>query len=333
MIFSRLLISTALATALVSGCGGWMGRAPERGPIVALLPGNVETDPYSKAMHRGLLRIENELGIPVQLLTPAENTEQPLRAALRSAATSDATLLIAAGDEPRKLLLQVAQEYPDQRFAVIDTQSAQANVAAYDLLTEQGAWLAGAAAGLLTRTNLVGYASGTQGQAWQQAFADGLATSNGQARLIARSDNDSASEWAGAVRAAAEAKADVIYLAGDDAPYSAYATAREQKVAVIADRHERGPLASPLVAAVITDPGEAVFQAGRDLYDAMLKGGTVRRLGVNAPNAVGLVLARSVPQAVHEQLEIYRKQLTVSTAAAGNTRKDSGQAERRNGSL
>jgi basic membrane protein A len=317
---------------MLSGCGGWMGRAPERGPIVALLPGNVATDPYSKAAQRGLLRIEKELGIPVQVLAPADDSAQALREALRSAATSDATLLIAAGDEPHKLLLQAAQEYPDQRFAVIDTdtQSAQANVVTYDLLTEQGAWLAGAAAGLLTRTNVVGYASGAQGQAWQQAFTDGLAASNGQAHLIARSDNGSAGEWAGAVRAATEAQADVVYLAGDDAPYSAYAAAREQKIALIADRHERGPLTSPLVAAVITDPGEAVFQAGRDLYDAMWKGGTVRRLGVNAPNAVGLVLARSVPQAVHEQLEIYRKQLTVSTASA---RKDGGPAARRNGSL
>lgn len=331
MIFSRrLLISTALATAMLAGCGGWMGRAPERGPIVALLPGNIASDPYSGAAHRGLLRIEKELGIPVQVLAPVGDSEQTLPETLRSAASSDATLLIAAGDEPRKLLLDAAQEYPDQRFAVIGTQSAHANVAAYDLLTEQGAWLAGAAAGLLTRTNAVGYASGAQGEAWQKAFVNGLTASNGQARLIARSDNASASEWAGAVRAAAEAKADVMYLAGENVPYGAYAAAREMKIALIADRHERGPLTPPLVAAVIIDPGEAVFQAGRDLYDAMLKGGTVRRLGVNTPNAVGLVLARSVPQAVHEQLEIYRKQLIVSAASA---REDGKSAEQDNGSL
>ncbi|MFO7188345.1 MAG: BMP family ABC transporter substrate-binding protein [Pseudomonadota bacterium] len=320
---TRSLIAALTCVVALSGCGGWTGRAPERGPIVAVLP--AASDDYAKAAHAGLQRVEQELGIPVKLLEGRSETE--LRQALRDAADSEATLLIAAGEPSRKLLREVARDFPEQRFALIDATEVDANVAAYDLLEDQAAWLAGAAAGLLTRQNVVGYASGDAPPAWREAFAAGLAASNPQARLVMREHNDSAAEWAGAVRAAVQQQADIVYLVGDNVPYSAFSAAREAGIEVIVDRHSRElRLAPPVIAATVTDPGEAILQAGRDLHDAMWKGGALRRLGVNAPNAVGLVLARSVPREVHEQLEIHRKQLAVDSARRYRRERDAAQS-------
>ncbi len=314
---SRHVLSAALGAALVltlTGCGGWFGRAAERGPIVALLPADAAEAPYSKAVQRGLERVTKELGIPVETLAydhAGADTER--QQALRDAAASDATLILAAGAEPDALVLDVADDYPEQRFAVIGSQTAGANVAAYDVLERQGAWLAGAAAGLLTRSNVVGYAAGAHSPRLEQlqaAFAAGLAESNPKAQLVGRTMNDSASEWAGSVRSAAAAKADVLYLAGENVPSSAFAAGREGNVSLIAHwRDGDRPLTPPVAAAVVADPAEAAFQAGRDLYDAMWKGGTVRRLGVEAPNAVRLALAPGVPADLKERMEIYRKQL------------------------
>lgn len=308
-------VAVLSAALLLGACGGWTGRAPERGPIVAVLPAN--NDPYSRAAHEGLKRIEQDLGIPTQVLQPADGNDDPLGAALRAAADSEATLLVAVGETPRQRLLDIAEKFPTQRFAVIDADTTRENVAAYDLMEQQAAWLAGAAAGLLTRSNVVGYASPDDNATTRQAFADGLAASNRGARLVTRGNNSGASEWAGAVHAASREQADILYLVGSQVPASAYAAATEANIAVIVDRHTReGMLRKPVIAATVTDPGEAIFEAGRDLYDAMWKGGIVRRLGVTSPNAVGLVLARGVPAEVHEQLEVHRKQLAVRSAPA-----------------
>lgn len=308
-------VAVLLTAALLGACGGWTARAPERGPIVAVLP--TDNDAYTRAAHEGLMRIEKELGIPTKVLQLANDDTDPLGAALRAAADSEATLLLAVGETSRQRLLDIADSFPAQRFAVIDAETVRVNVAAYDLMEQQAAWLAGAAAGLLTRSNVVGYASPDNDAATRQAFADGLAASNRGARLIARTDNNGASEWAGAVNAASRDQADVLYLVGAQVPASAYAAATEANVAVIVDRHTReGVLRKPVIAAAVTDPGEAIFEAGRDLYDAMWKGGMVRRLGVTSPNAVGLVFARGVPADVHEQLEVHRKQLAVRSAPA-----------------
>lgn len=312
----KSLIAALLAAALLGACGGWTGRAAERGPIVALLPTESQADPAVRAAQEGLLRIEKELGIPTRVLPTPDDDNKALEA-LRDAAASEATLLLAFGEVQRERLLAVAPEFPEQRFAVIDADTAAANVAAYDLMTQQAAWLAGAAAGLLTRTNVVGYASPHDDAALRQAFADGLAASNRNARLVVRTHNAAASEWAGAVKAAGQAQADIVYFVGAHVPFSAFAAAEEADIAVIIDRHTReATLQKPVIAAAVVDPGEAILAAGRDLYDAMWKGGIVYRLGVTSPNAVGLVLARNVPADVHEQLEIHRKALAVRSAPA-----------------
>lgn len=313
----RHVLSAALGAALVftlAGCGGWTGRAAERGPIVALLPADAANASYSKAVQRGLDRITKELAIPVETLEYDDaGADAERQQALRDAAVSDATLILAAGTAPDALVLGLAGDYPEQRFAVIGSQTAAANVAAYDVLEKQGAWLAGAAAGLLTRSNVVGYAAGAQSPRLEQlqaAFAAGLAESNPQAQLVGRTMNDSASEWAGAVRSAAAAKADILYLAGENVPSSAFTAGRERNVNLIAHwRDGDRPLESPVTAAVVVDPAEAAFQAGRDLYDAMWKGGTVRRLGVEAPNAVRLALAPGASADLKERMEVFRKRL------------------------
>lgn len=313
----RRALIAALTLAL-AGCGGWFGRVPESGPIVALLPGDGATDAYARAVRRGLNRVTKELAIPVRTLAfQADEPDAERLQALREAAASDATLVLGAGVGPDTLVLQVAADFPQQRFAVIGSQIAAANVAAYDVREAQGAWLAGAAAGLLTRSSAVGYAGGTDAARMaplQAAFAAGLAASNPRAQLLTRTMNDAANEWAGAVRAAAAGGADVMYLAGEHVPSAAFAAAAEHKLRLIVHwRDGDQPLEPPVVAAVVADPAEAVFQAGRDLYDAMWKGAMVRHLGVESPDAVRLALPRDASTELRERMEIYRKQIATGS--------------------
>ena len=69
-------------------------------------------------------------------------------------------------------------ELPEQRFTSIQGSLTRPNLAVYEVLQDESAWLAGAAAGLLTKTNVVGHMSGLRvrpGLKARAAFAAGLA--------------------------------------------------------------------------------------------------------------------------------------------------------------
>lgn len=71
-------------------------------------------------------------------------------------------LIITVGYMTADTILEVAPLYPEQKFAIIDDSSAAAlpNVACLTFSQEQAAYIAGIAAGLMTKTKKVGYLQG-----------------------------------------------------------------------------------------------------------------------------------------------------------------------------
>ena len=87
-------------------------------------------------------------------------------------------MVIAYGGQTSEAAQRVAWEFPEQRFTVIQGFHTRPNLAVYEVLQEQSAWLAGAAAGMLTKSNVVGHMSGLRvrpGLKARAAFAAGLA--------------------------------------------------------------------------------------------------------------------------------------------------------------
>lgn len=251
-----------------------------------------------------------------RLAVDAYASEQAAMDALRAAARSRATLLLAAEEAPAELLRRIAAEFPDQRFALIGASNPAPNIAAYTVRTAQGVWLAGAAAGLLSGARLVGYLANDETADLQPAFAAGLATTNPAARLIETRLERGAAP-AAALKALATQGADVLYVDLPDLALAQAAAAAPPGVMLLCHNHgETAVPAPPLMAALQTDPGAAVFEAGRDLYDAMWKGGSVRRLGLENPEAVRLHIATAVPDEIHRTLEHYQQRLIAGTVVA-----------------
>ena len=314
----RLLLAGASAGALAA-CGRWTSPAPEHGPIVAMFPGRIDDRGFIEAGYRGLMRVTEALRIPVRYVDNVAPEEDALKTALRGLAESDAKMVIAYGGQTSAAAQRVAWEFPEQRFTVIQGFHTRPNLAVYEVLQEQSAWLAGAAAGLLTKSNVVGHMSGLRvrpGLKSRAAFAAGLASTNSRARLLTNfsgSQDDPALAKRVAL-AQIDAGADIIFTMLNAGRAGAIDACRERGVKQIGNVFDWVEIMPEVfVASAVADGGVAVFESARDLRDAVWKGELVRRIGMRNPAAVRLALASTVPDPVQARIAVLTQEMTAGT--------------------
>ena len=320
----RLLLAGASALAL-GACAKWRSQAPERGPIAAMFPGPVDDGGFIESGYRGLLRVRDELGIPVRYVDGIAPDEEAMKTALRALADSDAKLVIAHGGQAAEAVQRVAWEFPQQRFVSIQGHLTRPNLAVYEVLQEQSAWLAGAAAGTLTKSNVVGHMSGLRvrpGLNARAAFAGGLASTNPRARLLTNfsGTQDDAAVAKRIALAQIDAGADLIFTMLNAGRAGAIEACRERGVKQIGNvRDWVAAMPDVFVASAVADAGVAVFRAGRDLSDNLWKGEVVKRFGVRYPDAVRLALAPAVPPAVRDRVDLLAKEMAAGGIAIPTT--------------
>jgi len=320
----RFLLAGSSALAL-GACAKWRSQAPERGPIAGMFPGSVDDGGFIEAGYRGLLRIRDELGIPVTYVDGIPPDEEAMKVALRELAASDAKLVVAHGGQASEAVQRVAWEFPQQRFVSIQGHLVRPNLAIYEVLQDQSAWLAGAAAGQLTKSNVVGHMSGLRnrpGLNARAAFAGGLAFTNPRARLLTSfsGTQDDAAVAKRVALAQIDAGADIIFTMLNAGRTGAIEACRERGVKQIGNvRDWVAVMPDVFVASAVSDAGVAVYQAGRDLSDNIWKGELVKRFGVRYPDAVRLALAPGVPQPVRLRIEGLTKEMAVGAIAVPET--------------
>jgi basic membrane protein A len=286
-----------------------------------MLPGRIDDGGFIEAGYQGLMRIRDELRIPVRFVDGVPPEEEAMKAALRELAASDAKLVIAHGGQAAAAVQRVAWEFPEQRFVSIQGDLTRPNLAVYEVLQEQSAWLAGAAAGMLTRTNVVGHMSGLRvrpGLNSRAAFAAGLASTNPGARLLTNfsGTQDDAAVARRVALAQIDAGADVIFTMLNAGRAGAIEACRERGVWQIGNvRDWVAAMPDVFVASAVANAGVAVFQAGRDLYDNLWKGELVKRFGVRTPDAVRLALAPTAPAPVRERVVALTREMAAGKIA------------------
>ncbi len=290
-----------------------------------MFPGAIDDGGFLAAGYQGLVRAGGELGIPVRHVAGVAPERERMLAALRDLAASDATLVIAFGAATSEAVQRVAWEFPEQRFVAIQGTLTRPNLAVYAVLAEQSAWLAGALAGFLTRTNVVGHIAGERTVVAQQSragFAAGLRTARPEARLLStftESEHDARLARRVAL-GEIDAGADVVYTMLGTGRSGAIAACRERKVRQIGSVQDWvAAMPDAFVAAATADPGYAIHMAMRDLRDNLLKGDLIKRYGVHYPEAVRLALGADVPPETRARLERFRERIAVGGIAVPTT--------------
>lgn len=119
---------------------------------------------FNDAAYEGVSRARRELGVAMEVLEPAKSEDR--EAAMRLFASRGFNLVIAVGFIFSTDVDQVARDFPDVRFACVDYAPSASgpprNVTGLVFREEEGSYLVGAVAGLVTATKHVGFVGGMQ---------------------------------------------------------------------------------------------------------------------------------------------------------------------------
>jgi basic membrane protein A and related proteins len=229
-----------------------------------ITPGSVADAAWNSAAYQGLQRIHDSLGLSISHIearTPSDQNE-----ALRTYAAQGYDLVYANGFEFQDAAERVSREYTKTIFIVTSGQRARGNVVPLIFRLEEASYLAGMAAGALTRTNVIGFIGGIELppiQAAYQGWVNGAKAINPRikSREIYLNSFDDAAAGREAAVALIRAGADMFHHNADAAALGLFQAAKERAgVYVFGANADQSSLAPGKV------PGSAVI----DLAHAFL---------------------------------------------------------------
>lgn len=284
-----------MALALLALLGAGCGRKPEPrgtpagGPLAVGLVfdvGGRGDKSFNDAAYTGLERARDELGITFTTLETGEGADR--EAALRQLATGSSQLVFGVGflftDDIRRL----AEEFPHKKFACIDYtvspgQALPPNLAALGFKEEEGCYLVGALAGLMSRTGTVGFVGGMKIpliEKFEAGYIAGVHAVNPKARVLVKYAGTTGTAFKDPTRgkelALAEYNqgADIVFHAAGSTGLGVFEAAREQRklaIGVDSDQHDEAP--GFVLTSMVKRVDNAVFDTIRDLQRGAWKGG------------------------------------------------------------
>lgn len=302
---------TLLTTAAAAGLGPLLGTTPAAAAsttVAALFAGKVDDRGFMQAGYDGLKLAERQVPATVVFTQGIPPQPEALAAALRELARQKPDLVVAHGGQNNAAAKTVAAEFPDVAFVVTQGNVTGPNLASYEVLQEQSAFLAGALAGLMTKTGVVGHMSGirvTPGLKGRAGYAAGVAHVNPQAKLLtnfsgSQDDNALSRKVATAMIAAG---ADILFTMLNAGRMGAVEACREKGVQQIGNVVDWTTIVPDVfVASACADSGRAVYQAVADKAAGRFAAGHVRQVGLETPEAVHLAMAPRVPAEIRARI-------------------------------
>jgi basic membrane lipoprotein Med (substrate-binding protein (PBP1-ABC) superfamily) len=241
----RRWAAVALA-ALVAACNGRpdasQATAGNGFRVGLITPGSITDAAWNSGAYRGLEMIRDSLGAAISHVeagTPAAQEE-----ALRTYAAQGYPLVFAHGYEFQQAAERVSAEYPKTAFVVTSGSRAAGNVAPIIFRLEEASYLAGMTAGVLTKSNVIGFIGGVELPPVRAAYEG----------------------WVNGARAVnPKIQTRVTYLNNwDDAAAAREAALALMRVGVDAFHHNADAAALGLFQTAKASPGIVVFGANED---------------------------------------------------------------------
>ncbi|EMI10205.1 BMP family lipoprotein [Anoxybacillus gonensis] len=150
----------AFVLLLAAGCSQTSSFQPKERIKVGIMLSDVGLgdQSFSDSAFKGLMKARDELGtfFDYRELKETETYEKGLTELVE--AGND--LVIGLGFMVQQDLEKVAKKYPKQQFVLIDAVSDLPNITSITFKEDEGSFLAGVVAGMLTKTNNVGFVGG-----------------------------------------------------------------------------------------------------------------------------------------------------------------------------
>lgn len=294
--------------------------------VWAPLSGNLGDRSFMDSANRGLERAAEELGAEVRVIPASTNDPPAWERNIREAAgNADVDLVVTGGTVVASTLEAIAPDFPDQDFLIFDAPSSGPNVTGITYSQNEGAFLAGALAALITTnpdlfpnaegTNRVGLCTGQDIPVIQDfvtGFRQGVAHIDESIEVDVRFTNDFVNPQKGFEFATAMFNdgADVVYqVAGPTGLGILEAAEAAGRYGIGQDSNQNDLHPGFIAGSAIKSVDNTVFEALSEAVNGELAMGETR-VGNLANDGVDLeVDPEIVPEEIVAQLEAIKEQI------------------------
>src|SRR5581483_5861435 len=279
MMRRRLVLALVLVLAVLPLLAA-RPTAAQTFRVALVLPGSIADKGFNQSAYDGLKLVEKELGVKTAYSekTPTEKFARTFR----DFADDGNNVIIGHGFEFADVAVKVAKDYPKTYFVVTNhpgVDNPPPNVAFIQPSSKDSAFLVGVAAGLATKSGVVGAVAGFDFPtiiAQIEAIRMGVKAVNPKAELrpVYIGTFDDATVGKEAAKSLIAAKADVVYQIADAAGLGVIQAAQEAKVWAIGwglDQHAVAP--DTMLTTQIVDTGKMMVEEIKLIQDGKFKAG------------------------------------------------------------
>jgi basic membrane protein A len=230
-------------------------------------------------------QIERKYGFEV---ATQDNVDIPdIESTLKKYAGVGYDLIIAHGVQWGDPALSVGKQYPNVKIVVFTGLVKSENVASIFPMQQEGSFLLGALAGMMTKTNVIGYVGGEEYPNVVNVFEgykQGAKTTNPSIQVVGTylNDWDNPAKGKEAATSIIRQKADVIFHVADTSGQGVIQAAKENNVYALGAVQDQNSLApNTVLSSFILDVDKAYDQA----VDSVIKGtfkGEINKPGIEA---------------------------------------------------
>lgn len=287
---------------------------------------------FNDAAYAGLERAMKELGLgedDVEYIEPGEGGDR--ESALRQLAAGPYDLIFGVGFLFSDDILAVARDFPQKKFACVDMNvpasgTLPSNVVALTFKEEEGSYLVGALAGLLTKSDRVGFVGGMQIpliRKFEAGYVAGVQKVNPDARVDIKYAGVDGNAFKNPTKgkelalAIYGAGADIIYHASGSTGLGVFQAAEERgQLAIGVDSDQYTSMPGRVLTSMVKRVDVAVFNTIRDAMNGQFPGGTIHVYDLKE-GGVDYVYDENnralIPDEVRQKVEALRAEIVSGT--------------------
>lgn len=164
---------------------------------IVLSVGGLGDKSYNDSAYNGVQLAAKDLGIEYSYIEPSTDIDSEVKLGanhLRQYAKENYDLVIATGFLYKDACEEVAKEYPNVKFVIIDSIADAPNITGLMFKSDEGSLLVGSVSGLVTKTNKIGYIGAQDTEIFkkfQNGYEQGVGLVNSKAKIIPKFINGS----------------------------------------------------------------------------------------------------------------------------------------------
>ena len=308
-----LLLVTLVVGGTVVGCGKSTDNAEDKTKVTLVLStGGVNDQSFNQSAWEGAKEAEKELGVEVSYLESKSDSEYIQN--IETAIDNDSDLVIGVGFQMGDAIKEVAEAYPEQNFAIIDStyEEIPENVRPILFNEEQAGYAVGLIASQMTKTGTVGFIGGIDIPSCSNfgvGFKKAIEEENKNNKVLVQYTNSFTDAAKGRVVAEQMVKdgADILFMASGGGNNGILEVAKENNIKAIGvDMPSNYLSPNDIVTSALKNVGEGVKLTIKDFTEGNFNGGNEVRYDLSN-GGVGFektdLLSEDVIKYVEEKLK------------------------------